>query len=199
MDMLFLTRFNDFVMQCLPRNVVQALGEYKLNSRFDHEIYGLKPDHYIDAQHPMVSDELPNRIACGSIIVKPDVKCIIETGVEFVDGTKEYNIDTIVTATGYVFGFPYLEKDVIKVQNNFVDLYKNVFPPNLSCPTLAVIGCIQPLGALNPIAEMQARWATRVFKVLGLIDDYSKYYFNVLFIVFAKFLCVVIVIHYLFV
>jgi dimethylaniline monooxygenase (N-oxide forming) len=31
-------------------------------------------------------------------------------------------------------------------------------------PTLAVIGLIQPWGAINPIAELQARWAVRVFK-----------------------------------
>lgn len=30
--------------------------------------------------------------------------------------------------------------------------------------TLAVIGLIQPWGAINPISELQARWAVRVFK-----------------------------------
>lgn len=34
----------------------------------------------------------------------------------------------------------------------------------LDHPTLAVIGLVQPLGAIMPIAEIQARWATRVFK-----------------------------------
>lgn len=31
-------------------------------------------------------------------------------------------------------------------------------------PTLAVLGLIQPQGAINPITELQARWAVRVFK-----------------------------------
>jgi dimethylaniline monooxygenase (N-oxide forming) len=31
-------------------------------------------------------------------------------------------------------------------------------------PTLAVMGLIQPWGAINPITELQARWAIRVFK-----------------------------------
>lgn len=39
-----------------------------------------------------------------------------------------------------------------------------MFPPELERPTLAVIGLVQPLGAIMPISEMQARWATRVFK-----------------------------------
>ncbi|KAF7651010.1 hypothetical protein LDENG_00117450 [Lucifuga dentata] len=37
-------------------------------------------------------------------------------------------------------------------------------PPELDHPTLAVIGLVQPLGTVMPIFEMQARWATRVFK-----------------------------------
>jgi dimethylaniline monooxygenase (N-oxide forming) len=30
--------------------------------------------------------------------------------------------------------------------------------------TLAVMGLVQPWGAINPITELQARWAIRVFK-----------------------------------
>lgn len=31
-------------------------------------------------------------------------------------------------------------------------------------PTLAVMGLIQPWGAINPMTELQARWAVRMFK-----------------------------------
>ena len=31
-------------------------------------------------------------------------------------------------------------------------------------PTLAVMGLVQPWGAINPITELQARWAVKVFK-----------------------------------
>ena len=51
------------------------------------------------------------------------------------------------------------------MNDNQVDLYKYTFPPDLSPGTLAVIGCIQPWGAINPISELQCRWACRVFKV----------------------------------
>jgi dimethylaniline monooxygenase (N-oxide forming) len=99
---------------------------------------------------------------------KPDIKRLTKTGVEFVDGTVVENVDLIVTATGYVFGFPYLEEGVVKVEKNVPDLYRLTFPPNLAHNTLAVIGCFQPIGAVNPPAELQSRWATRVFKVGGL-------------------------------
>ena len=50
------------------------------------------------------------------------------------------------------------------MSGNKATLYKYMFPPGLERPTLAVIGLVQPLGAIMPISEMQARWATRVFK-----------------------------------
>ena len=39
-----------------------------------------------------------------------------------------------------------------------------MWPPQLQRGCLAIIGNVQPLGAINPISEMQCRWATRVFK-----------------------------------
>jgi dimethylaniline monooxygenase (N-oxide forming) len=51
-------------------------------------------------------------------------------------------------ATGYVFGFPFLDESVLKVEQNRVDLYKYIFPPNLKKQTLSIIGCVQPLGAV---------------------------------------------------
>lgn len=42
-----------------------------------------------------------------------------------------------------------------------MDLYKFVFPPD--CPSLAVIGLIQPIGSLAPISELQSRWVAAVF------------------------------------
>lgn len=49
-----------------------------------------------------------------------------------------------------------------------VSLYKRVFPLFLEHPTLAFIGLLNASGPLMPIAEMQARWATRVFA--GIIE-----------------------------
>ena len=69
-----------------------------------------------------------------------------------------------VFATGYSFSFPFLASNVLPVSGNKASLYKYVFPPDLERNTLAVIGLVQPLGAIMPISEIQARWATRVFK-----------------------------------
>lgn len=86
------------------------------------------------------------------------------SSIVFEDGTVEDNIDLVVFATGYTFSFPFLQSHVLSVTDNKTRLYKYVFPPGLEKSTLAIIGLIQPLGAIMPLSEMQARWATRVFK-----------------------------------
>lgn len=164
-DMLSLTRFLQFFNQKFP-NFGNSVFEFKLNRKFDHESYALKPNHRVFAQHPMVNDDLPNRIVCGAVKIKTDIAEFTETGVKFEDGTFEDNIDVVFLATGYKFGFPFLDKSVIEVKNNQVDLFKYEFPPDLEKPTLAVIGFIQPLGAIMPISELQCRLAARVFKVI---------------------------------
>lgn len=47
------------------------------------------------------------------------------------------------------------------LKENEVDLYKSVFPPDY--PSLAVIGLIEPIEAIAPIAELQSRWVAAVF------------------------------------
>jgi dimethylaniline monooxygenase (N-oxide forming) len=116
------------------------------------------------SQHPTVNDELPNRIISGLVKVKGNVKEFTETAAIFEDGSREEDIDAVIFATGYSFAFPFLEDDSVKVVKNKVSLYKKVFPPNLEKPTFAIIGLIQPLGAIMPIAELQGRWAAQVFK-----------------------------------
>lgn len=149
----------------LPSWLIERHLENTVNKHIDHEAYCLKPNYGVMQQHPMVNDDMPNRIITGSVTIKPNVEEFTETGVKFTDGSFEDNIDVVFLATGYVFGFPFLDKEITEVKNNEVTLYKYMFPPDLEHPTLAVIGCIQPLGAIMPIAELQCRLAARVFKV----------------------------------
>ncbi|GCB77915.1 hypothetical protein scyTo_0016764 [Scyliorhinus torazame] len=124
------------------------------------------------SQHPTVNDDLPNRIISGAILVKTNVKQFTETAAIFEDGTVE-DIDVVVFATGYTFSYPFLDESVVKVNKNHVSLHKYVFPLQLEQPTLAIIGLIQPLGAIMPISELQARWATRVFRGLVKLPSVS--------------------------
>ena len=174
-DLQNIRRFMAASLSYLPSWMTNTLAEFNVNQRFDHAAYGLQPKHHFFSQHPMVNDDLPNRIANGGVILKPNIKRVTSTGVEFEDGTVVEDIDTIILATGYVFGFPFIDESVLKVNDNKVNLFKYEWIPDLSHPTLAVIGCIQPWGAIMPISELQARWAARVFKVSGKINHIVRY------------------------
>ncbi|XP_010218215.1 PREDICTED: dimethylaniline monooxygenase [N-oxide-forming] 5-like, partial [Tinamus guttatus] len=164
-DVVLTTRMNKIISKLMPTSMVCNWVEKRLNTRFNHSHYGLKPKHRILHQHPTVNDDLPNRIISGRVLVKPNVQEFTATAAIFEDGTKEDDIDAVVFATGYSFAFPFLE-DCVTVVENQIPLYKYVFPVHLEKPTLAFIGLIQPLGAIMPISELQSRWATRVFKGL---------------------------------
>ncbi|XP_063323767.1 flavin-containing monooxygenase 5-like [Pelmatolapia mariae] len=116
------------------------------------------------SQYPTLNNELPNHILSGTVQVKPNIRRFQGSSVEFDDGSVVEDVDLVVGVTGYRFSFPFLASQVVSVSNNKASLYKYVFPPELEHPTLAIIGLVQPLGSIMPISELQARWATRVFK-----------------------------------
>jgi dimethylaniline monooxygenase (N-oxide forming) len=67
-------------------------------------------------QHPFMNDDLANRILCGSVIIKPNIK-------EFTaDGSKIDHIDCILMATGFNIAFPYLDEKILKFQQNQVKI-----------------------------------------------------------------------------
>ncbi|KAL5012746.1 hypothetical protein ScPMuIL_011297 [Solemya velum] len=163
-DMLFSSRFFTKLQNTLPMSFVTWALRRQLNQKMDHDMYAIRPNFQPGQQHPLCNDDLPNRLASGSVKLKTDVKRITENGVEFVDGTFEDDIDVIVLATGYIFGFPFIDKSVFEVENNKLNLFKYMFLPEIEMQTMAVIGCVQPIGSTIPIAEMQSRLACRVIK-----------------------------------
>ncbi|KAF6074509.1 flavin containing dimethylaniline monooxygenase 2 [Phyllostomus discolor] len=165
-DMVYHTRFSSMLRNVLPRTVLKWMSERQMNRWFNHENYGLEPQNKYLMKASVVNDQLPSHILYGAIKVKSRVKELTETSAIFEDGTVEEDIDVIVFATGYTISFPFLEDSLVKVENNMVSLYKYMFPPHLEKSTLACIGLIEPLGCIFPTAELQARWATRVFKGL---------------------------------
>lgn len=119
----------------------------------------------------MFNDELPARILCGTVSIKPNVKKFTETAAIFEDGTKFEGIDCVIFATGYTYAYPFLDESIIKSRNNETTLYKGIFPPHLEKSTFAVIGLVQSLGAAIPTTDLQARWATQVIK-----GKWTKYF-----------------------
>lgn len=120
------------------------------------ERYGLpRPDFGLLSAHPTISGEILGRIGAGDVIVKPGLAELLPGAVRFTDGTVE-PVDAIVWCTGYKLSFPFFDRDWLDPSaDNELPLYLHVWRPD--DPAVAFVGLVQPLGAIQPIAERQAK------------------------------------------
>ena len=77
----------------------------------------------------------------------------------FEDGTEE-TFDVLIYCTGYKMTFPFFDKDFLDPKDNDVQLYHKVVHPEHE--NLFFLGLIQPLGAIMPLSEIQAKWVVRI-------------------------------------
>ncbi|KAF7637110.1 Dimethylaniline monooxygenase [N-oxide-forming] [Meloidogyne graminicola] len=162
-DVVYQSRFYDWLMRKLPWSIANDFHEWRMQQKTDHDLYGLRPEHRFFQQHPAVNDALTNLLASGRVKITDDIDYIEEYSVHTKDG-RYYSIDVIILCTGYTFGFPFLNpKELIPVKKNIVELYRFILPPSSSAYGLAIIGLVQPIGSVSPIAEMQARWVALIF------------------------------------
>jgi len=103
----------------------------------------------------VVNDHILDRIGRGAIEVRPPVRRLDADKVEFQDGQRDA-VDVIVTATGYRFSLPYLDRDVLGGQGDDVALYRGVMHPRHH--DLFIVGVMRALCAIWPRSEQQARW-----------------------------------------
>ena len=94
-DIHFTRRFVNILLKIIPLSYANRYMKGLMSDRLDHDLYGLRAEHEPLAQHPTVNDDLGNRIACGSLVVKDNIKRFTATGVEFVDGSFEDNIELV--------------------------------------------------------------------------------------------------------
>ncbi|XP_069119138.1 dimethylaniline monooxygenase [N-oxide-forming] 2-like [Argopecten irradians] len=158
-DHLAINRFS----QSLPWSLMRPVFFHRINRRYKHSNYGLAPNFCFDAGVVTISDDLPNRILLGTINIKCNVKEFTQDGAVFDDGTVLKDIDAVILATGFNFDFPFLDNEIIKIDGHYPYLYELMFPTDLNPCSLAVVGLVQPFGALPPVLEMQARCVARAF------------------------------------
>lgn len=122
----------------------------------NQENYGVpRPNHPILSAHPTMSAELLDAAAHGRVTIRPNVAELRGDHVRFADGRSD-PVDSIVYATGYRITFPFFDPGFFSVNDNEIALYRNVVHPEHE--NLYFIGFIQPLGAIMPLAELQAQW-----------------------------------------
>ncbi|KAM9324781.1 dimethylaniline monooxygenase [N-oxide-forming] 2-like [Gastrophryne carolinensis] len=169
-DVCLLRRFKNMVENMLPAAVSRMMLRNYLRKRFNHELYNIQPEG-IMWKEPLANEELPSRILCGSIIIKPGVTRFTETAAHFSDGSVVDNLDVVIFSTGHTFKLPFLEESDLKKDARKGYLYKKMIPLGIEKPTIAFISFIQPVGSLTVTAELQSRWATRLFKGLHKLPN----------------------------
>ncbi len=94
-DHQMMRRYIHKILSYLPFSLICWYYEtFYLNERFDHKLYGIKPNFRCFSQDPIVSDILPNRLISRRIIVKKNIERFVQNGVIFVG--KEFNTYLIV-------------------------------------------------------------------------------------------------------
>ena len=116
------------------------------------------------------SNDLITRLGHGDITVKPNIDHFDGDNVVFEDGTSE-KIDIVVYCTGYQISFPFLDDHILSSEDNEVPLYRHV--ASIDHPGLFVVGLVQPLGAIMPLAEAQSEWVVDLIEGSGKLPDRS--------------------------
>jgi len=142
-------------------------------ARGKQEDFGVpKPKRPLLSEHPTLSQDLLYLSGRGLIGFKPNIKEFDGKTVVFEDGSRQ-DFDIVIYSTGYKICFPflkhYLEFDV--EESNNLRLYKRVIHPDF--PNLFFVALLQPLGAIMPLAELQAKWVAKI--IAGECKLPSKY------------------------
>lgn len=131
-------------------------------ARGKQEDFGVpKSKRALLSEHPTVSQDLLYLSGRGIIKFKPNIREFQGKTVIFEDDSSQ-DFDIIIFATGYKISFPFLKHYVefdIEETNN-LRLYKRVIHP--SFPGIFFTGLLQPLGAIMPLAELQAKWIAKI-------------------------------------
>lgn len=144
---LYITyRLAKLIVYDLPANVLNAIHLHLSDSSVGHA-----------GQFTTKSTGMAQAVAEKRCQVKRAIQKIEGHKIIFADNS-EFTADAVIFCTGYENNFPFLQKK----QVDFRQLYKNCFDPDYG-GTLGFIGFARPaIGAIPPIAEIQARWFTSV-------------------------------------
>jgi cation diffusion facilitator CzcD-associated flavoprotein CzcO len=125
--------------------------------------YGLQaPKGSPIAMHPTLNTGILSALRDGSVRARPAISSLDGRLVRFNDGSAEH-FDTIIWATGYRFGYPFLDDAIMGADfTHFPPLYLGMMHPGIE--NLYFIGLFQPIGCIWRLADLQARIAALQIK-----------------------------------
>lgn len=164
----------------LPWRIMTRITEALM--RLTHgspQSHGLaKPKHRALQTHPTISQYIYDKLDNGEVIAKPAIRELNGNRVRFSDGS-EVDADIVVYATGYKVNFPFFDPGFISAPDNDLPLWQRLVKPGID--NLFFIGLMQPLGAVMPLAEQQAKLVAEVINgslqlppLEEMLDDMEK-------------------------
>ena len=124
------------------------------------EEHGLPyPDHRLWETHPVINENLYERIHCGALHPVPDVTKFEGNTAVFTDGRHEH-IDVVIAATGYKLTFPSISALEQKTRHSVPELFMHFLHPEEN--DLAVVGMIQPDSGQWGITDLQSQVVARM-------------------------------------
>ena len=130
----------------------------RLSRRLPHpESFGLPPAPSSPlGKRAVVNDHIFDCLRASRIQPVADLHAIRDRTVTFTDGSSQ-DVDAIVFATGYRFRLPYLDAQLLGVQDaEDLALYQGIMHPEHT--GLFVVGVLRALCSIWPYSEQQARW-----------------------------------------
>lgn len=127
-----------------------------------------KPDHAFGDAHPSASGRLPDRIKHGRVTPKPNIAALEGDQVRFVDGST-VEADLIIYCTGYNISFPFFDEGYISAPDNEIYPYLQIALPDR--PGIWFVGLCQPIGSIQPLAEVQSKWIADLISGKASLPD----------------------------
>lgn len=144
-----------------PRFVLDAIaGAFVHFDVGPWEKYGLQPPACrLTGMHPTLNTAILAALRDGAVLPRRGIDRLDGPLVHFADGRTE-TYDSIIWATGYRFGYPFLDESVIGPEfASAPQLYLSMMHPAIE--NLFFIGLFQPIGCIWRLADHQARIAAQ--------------------------------------
>ncbi len=156
-------RPTDVVIARLRRLLPRRLAQYVASKLIGlvvgpWEKYRLQPPQCQPLQmHPTLNTNVLSALRDGSVLPRAGIARIDGETVHFTDGSSEA-FDTIIWATGFHHGFPFLDASVVDWgPTDMPPLYLRMMHRRIG--DLFFIGLFQPAGCIWRLADLQARIA----------------------------------------
>lgn len=127
---------------------------------------GFKPP--TELVHTTSNATVVTDIAYRRITVKQGIELVEGQRIRFSDGSEE-EFDTLIAATGYRIDLDFIPPDVLRVEDNRLDLYLRIVPPGW--PGLFFTGFFNTDTALNMVFEHQAQFVREILLGNAALPD----------------------------